>query len=89
MIPLTIVLDGENAWPDLQGREIIHIAEQPGIAIQVAVLDQGLKSGRPSIVIRIDLPNGRTSVVAETTARLYCMAARIVMAKYPDLFDGE
>jgi hypothetical protein len=70
-------------------RKLIHITDQPGIAIQVAVIEGGLESGLPSIAIRIDLPDGRTSVVAETTARLFCMAARIVMAKYPDLFEGE
>jgi len=89
MIPLTIVLEGDNAWPDLKGREVIHLREQPRVAIQVAVLEGGLASGRPSVAIRIDLPGSQLSVVAETSARLYCMAARIIMAKYPDLFDGE
>jgi hypothetical protein len=54
----------------------------------VAVLDGGMKSGRPSVAIRLDLPDGRT-VVAETSARLFCVAARAIMAKHPELFEGD
>lgn len=84
MIAMNIKLDGDNAWPDLAGKDIIHLANDAP-PISVAVLDGGLKSGRPSIAIRIDLPDGRC-VVAETTARLFCSAARAIMGKYPDLF---
>ena len=83
MIPLTIVLDGDNAWPDLYNRDdVIHATS----SIQIAVLEQGMESGRPSVTIRIDLPDGRT-VLAQTSARLFCQAARILMAKHPDLLD--
>jgi hypothetical protein len=85
VIPLTIVLDGDNAWPDLYKRDdVIHATS----SVQVAVLEKGMESGRPSIAFRIDLPNGSV-LIAQTTARPFCMAARIVMAKYPELFDDE
>lgn len=87
MIAMNINLDGDNAWPDIRDKEIIHLANGSP-PISVAVLNGGLASGRPSIAIRIDLPDGRT-VVAETTARLFCGAARAIMAKYPDLFVGD
>lgn len=84
MIAMNIKLDGENAWPELKDKDIIHLANDAP-PISVAMLDGGLASGRPSIAIRIDLPDGRT-VVAETTARLFCTAARAIMGRYPDLF---
>jgi hypothetical protein len=87
MISMTINLNGDNAWPDLRDKEIIHIANDAP-PIQVAALNGGLASGRPSVAIRIDLPDGRT-VVAETTARLFCSAARAIQAKYPDLFKDN
>jgi hypothetical protein len=87
MISMTINLRGDNAWPDLQNKPVIHLANDAP-PIQVAMLEGGLASGRPSVAIRIDLPDGQT-VIAETTARLFCSAARAIMAKYPDLFVGD
>lgn len=85
MIPLSIKLDGDNAWPDLKDKPIIHVAKDAP-AIQVAVLSGGMSSGRPSVAIRIDLPTGE-SVIAETSARLFCTAARAIEARFPKLFD--
>jgi hypothetical protein len=87
MIGMTISLSGDNAWPDLQDKDIIHLANGAP-PIQIAVLEGGLTSGRPSVAIRIDLPDGQT-LVAETTARLFCTAARAIQAKYPDLFKDD
>lgn len=86
MISMTIILEGDNAWPDLKDKDFVHLREGP--PIQVAVLDQGMSSGRPSVAMRIDLPDG-SSIVAETSARLFATAARAIMAKYPDLFDDD
>lgn len=93
MPQLNIILNGENAWPDLSAREegphhgrpVIHLSNGAP-PIQVAVLDKGMASGKPSIAIRTDLPDGRV-VIAETSARLFCAAARAIMARYPDLFE--
>lgn len=87
MIPMTIILDGDSAWPDLQSKPFIHLGNGAP-AIEVAVLENGLASGRPSVALRLELPDGQT-VVAETTARLFCTAARAIQAKYPDLFEGD
>jgi hypothetical protein len=67
--------------------QVIHLGNGAK-PIQVAVLDGGLVSGRPSVAIRLDLPDGQV-VVAETTARLFVMAGRAISAKYPQLFDGD
>lgn len=87
MIAMTIILDGDNAWPDLKDKEIIHLANGAR-PVQVAVLPGGLRSGRPSVALRLDLPDGRV-VVAETTARLFVSAARAISARYPNLFDDS
>lgn len=89
MIALTItfVAKGpltEIEWPELDRRKVIHLGNDSP-PIKVAVLDVGTSSGLPSIALRVDLPDGKT-VIAETTARLFCTAARAIMAKYPDLF---
>jgi hypothetical protein len=87
MIPMVIKLDGDNAWPDLQAKPFIHLGEGSP-AIQLAVLGGGMKSGRPSVALRFELPDGRT-VVAETSARLFCTAAKAIMARHPALFEGD
>ena len=87
MIPMVIKLDGDAAWPELVGKDVIHLGNGAP-AIQVAVLEAGMSSGRPSIAIRIDLPDGRF-VIAETTARLFCTAGKAIMARYPDLFEDK
>jgi hypothetical protein len=76
----------ESVWRDLERANVIHLGNDAP-AIGVAALSDGMGSGKPSIALRIDLPDGK-SVIAETSARLFCIAARAIMAKHPDLFDG-
>lgn len=88
MLGMSIILDGDEAWPDLRNKKFHHVGNGAK-PIQVATLTGGLQSGRPSVAIRIDLDDGQI-IVAETTARLFCSAAKAIMVKYPDLFvDGN
>ncbi len=82
---MTVILEGDNAWPDLKDKEFIHLGNEAP-AIEVAVLSAGMTSGRPSVGIKIELPDGQT-VVAETSALLFCTAAKAIMARYPRMFD--
>lgn len=86
MIHLSVKFDDENPWPDLADQKKLHFLRTG--QIQIAVLDKGMQSGKPSIVVRIDLPDG-TIVAAETSARLFCGAGRAITAKYPDLFEDK
>lgn len=86
MIPLTINLDGDNAWPDLVDKQVILPASMDGAAVQLALLDNATKQGRPAVTIRIDLADGRV-VLAETTARLFVTAARLILTRHPKLLD--
>ena len=81
MIPLSIHLDGDNCWPEMK-----EWIEAEGL--QIAVLPGGTSSGRPSVTIRIELPTGEI-VLAQTTARLFCSAGRMITSRYPDLFEGD
>lgn len=83
MIPLSVIMDGDNCWPELQEKDVI---EADGL--QVAVLKYGTVSGKPSVTLRLELPDGRT-VLAQTSARLFCTAGRMITARYPDLFEGD
>lgn len=80
---MVIKLEGDGAWPDLvekmQAGKVIHIGN--GSHIEVAALSGGMTSGRPSVMFRIDLPDGRT-VMAETSMRLFLTAARAFEARY-------
>ena len=83
MIPMSVRLEGDNAWPDLAGKDLIEAT-----SIGVAVLPRGMASGRPSVSLRIELPDGQT-VIAQTSARLFCSAGRMITTRYPDLFEGD
>lgn len=78
MIGLSVILDGDGCWPDL--------AENPpteAVFAAVAALPAGMASGRPSIALRVDLPDGSV-VVAQTSYRLFQAAARALAARYGD-----
>jgi hypothetical protein len=85
MPSLTLKLNGDGAWPDLRVKPFVHLRDD-GPAIEIAVLNSGMSSGRPSVAIRLDLPDG-TTVLAQTSARLFCSAGRAIAARYPALFE--
>lgn len=86
MLGLTINLKGDGAAADVPRDKLIHVAGRK--PIQVIVLDGGMASGRPSVALRIDLPDGQV-VIAETSARLFCSAGRAIAAAHPKLFDDN
>jgi len=82
MITMEIILDGEGCWQDLPEKKVIHL-DALNKPIQVAALPQGLMSGKPSVSIRLDLPDGSV-VIAETSLSLFLTAAETFMAHYGD-----
>ena len=84
MVALTIILQGDNAWPDLAQRivagQVIHLGNNAP-AIQVAALPGGMTNGGTSIMLRIDLPDGRV-VLAETSLALFLAAADAFRVRY-------
>lgn len=87
MIPLILNLDGTGFADIDRAKKVVYVGTA-GKPVQLAVLDKGTAKGRPTVAIRLDLHDG-TIVIAETTARLLCTAAKAIMAKYPTLFEGD
>lgn len=62
--PLTIVLNGDNCWPELKERGFIQ-----GVFVALARLPNGTVGGRSSVMARIETDSGQV-VLAETTLAL-------------------
>ncbi len=82
MLVLSIFLEGDDAFTDWIDREKIHLANT-ATPIRVAALSGGMTSGKPSVAIGIELPDGRV-VVAETSMRLFLTAAKAFEARYQE-----
>lgn len=80
MIAMSVNLNGDGA---LAGIPIHHEAD----AIEVILLEGGTSGGRPSVTIHMTVGDDHVHIIGQTSARLFCTAARMIMAKHPDLFD--
>jgi hypothetical protein len=83
---IQLKLEGDGAFEDLQGREVIQVS--PEAPLRIAVLPGGMESGEPSVAITFDLPDGR-AVVAETSLNGFQAAARATAARYGWAADRE
>jgi hypothetical protein len=83
-MPITIhpVLDG--ALPQLKG-QMIHHAQ----SFHLGALPGGMQSGKTSIAIIVELPDGRSHVFAEASLREFHAAAKAIFAKYADELRGQ
>lgn len=79
MVAIDLNLEGDGIWPDLRGKHVIHLTD--GSTIGIAALPGGMRSGRPSVAIRIDL-DGQRVVFVETSLRLFLAAADALRARY-------
>jgi uncharacterized protein (UPF0371 family) len=70
---MNIKLDGDRCWPDLADKPDEQILQVQNI--DVALLPGGMSSGKASVAIRINLPDGRV-VIAQTSQELFDAAAR-------------
>ncbi|MBA7553597.1 hypothetical protein ES705_46191 [subsurface metagenome] len=79
---IKVILEGDNCWTDLAEKiKDGKVTWLRGGNISIAALSKGMASGKPSISIRIDLPDGKV-VIAETSMRLFLGAAEAFKAKY-------
>ncbi len=76
---IDIKLHGDNAWPDLQDKGVTDA----GSVIRLACLPGGMASGRTSITLRVDTPDGN-AVIVQTSVRAWIDTAAILSAKFPD-----
>lgn len=79
MPALSIFLDGPEAFtPIPEGASIHHVTQ----AMEIALLEGGMASGKPSVMLRIGLPDGSV-VIAETSLALFMMAADAFQVRHP------
>lgn len=87
MLLIRVNVEGDGVWPDLADKaargELIHLGNNAP-PIQISSLDQGITGGKPSVSIRLDLPDGKV-VIAETSLALFQMANAALRGKYGDV----
>lgn len=81
MLAMTVKLDGNGILKDYKG-EVVHVKSP----LTVTTLAGGMDSGKPSVAIIADLPDGR-KLIMETSAELFCNAANIIKTKYRDKLE--
>jgi hypothetical protein len=74
MVPLDVIMNGENCWPELyeNGQPKFTVAD----LVAVARLPHATSSGKSSVTFRIELPDGQT-VLAQTTLALLTQAVTL------------
>ena len=77
---IKLILNGERAFSDLLGKEKGDIIHRKG-PFTVAALARGMKSGHPSLAIRIDLPDNKV-LIQETSVAAWLAVARALEGKY-------
>lgn len=75
---INFIGDGDGAGQDLAGKmdQVVHITDAP---ITLMGLRGGMQSGKNSLMLRIDLPDGRV-LLAETSVAVFLTAATAVRA---------
>lgn len=87
MVHVRILLDGDGSWPDLTDKsKVIEVGTNA--VLQFAGLPHGMSSGKPSIKLRLDLPDGK-AVLAQTSLALLLMVADAFRARYGDPRDDN
>jgi hypothetical protein len=66
MTQIVMHLEGDGCWPDLAERrdDVVHLTEDT--PLEVALLQAGMQSGKASVAIRFNLPEGKI-VIAESS----------------------
>lgn len=85
MPAIDLFLDGDGCWRDLpqlisEGK-VIELMGNDAPSIQFAALPGGMQSGRTSVTIRIELPDGKV-LLTETSLALLAGAVDTIRARY-------
>lgn len=74
---IDLKIEGDNAWEDLRQSGVVYC----GTRIGMAALEGGMRSGAPSIAIRLELPSGKVAVAESSLAALET-TVRALVARY-------
>lgn len=85
MVPMRILMDVEKDPIFSDAEDSKRLAPEALSAVSaVGILTDGMKSGLPAVIVRVDLPDG-TFVVAQTSLRLFQAAAIAFKARYGEV----
>ena len=79
---INIHLDGDGCWPDLADKmgteNLIEVRN-----IEIGVLERGMTSGRTSISIKINLPDGKI-VLYQGSLREFILGVETIKTRYAE-----
>lgn len=78
MPALNLIVQGEGAFPDLPTKRHAEAVE-----LSVAALESGMVSGAPSVMFRLDMPDGSVAL-AQTSLKIFLSVADALRAVYGD-----
>lgn len=86
MIGVDILFVGKTETIPWEAAKVTtHVTE----GLKVAILDGGMSSGRPSIMMRVPLNGDNVAIVVEMSARHWNAINAAIMGRYPDLLVGD
>ncbi len=80
MLTFDTILEPEEHWDDLLDKEVIYFGDQAS-PIEIVAMPKGMASGRTSISMRLDLPDGRV-VIVETALSELANAVQKIQAHF-------
>jgi hypothetical protein len=82
MLTFHPILEADEHWHDLLDKEVIYLGNEAPL-VEMVAMPGGMASGRTSISMRIDLPDGRV-VILETALYELANAVRTIQDKFGD-----
>lgn len=87
MAIIDLYLEGDGAFPELKDEitagRYEHLSDND--TIKLSLLDSGMKSGKPSVIMAFRLPISGKLVLAETSLRLLQTAMAAINERYGDV----
>jgi hypothetical protein len=84
---LNVILNGDGCWPDLPAKrregKLVDMTGDNAPPISAALIRGGMTSGKASVILRIDLPDGLV-FLTETSLALFSQAANAMRAASGD-----
>lgn len=62
MLTFHTILNPEEHWDDLLEKEVIYFGNEAP-TVEIVAMSEGMASGRTSVSMRLDLPDGRVVIV--------------------------
>lgn len=83
-MPIMRIILEEPAWPELDIDDPrVIVAMDTDASLDVTGLQAGMASGKPSVVLRVNLPDGRI-ILTETSLALFLTAADALKTRFGD-----